>query len=90
MTCARHMLRLFARVLTLPIRLYRLVLSPLLGPRCRFYPSCSAYALAALETHGPFRGSWLTVRRLSRCHPFHAGGLDPVPPPLSRLVRQEG
>ena len=59
---------------------YRKFVSPLLGPRCRFYPSCSAYALEAVQVHGAGRGSWLAVRRLSRCHPFHAGGLDPVPP----------
>jgi uncharacterized protein len=58
---------------------YRRFVSPLLGPRCRFYPSCSAYALEAVELHGAVRGSWLAVRRLSRCHPFHAGGLDFVP-----------
>jgi putative membrane protein insertion efficiency factor len=58
---------------------YRRFISPLLPPRCRFLPSCSAYALEAVQVHGAARGSWLAVRRLSRCHPFHAGGLDPVP-----------
>src|SRR5277367_1771808 len=58
---------------------YRRFVSPLLGPRCRFYPSCSAYALEAVQVHGALRGSWLAVCRLSRCHPFHAGGIDPVP-----------
>lgn len=59
---------------------YRRRISPLLGPRCRFAPSCSAYAEQALTTHGVVSGSWLTLRRLARCHPFHPGGHDPVPP----------
>ncbi|HEX4375602.1 MAG TPA: membrane protein insertion efficiency factor YidD [Steroidobacteraceae bacterium] len=61
------------------IRLYQLLLSPLLGPRCRFYPSCSHYALQALDEHGAWRGSWLALKRLARCHPLHPGGYDPVP-----------
>jgi putative membrane protein insertion efficiency factor len=69
-----------ARVLVLPIRLYQLLISPLLGPRCRFYPSCSAYAVEALQRHGAVRGSWLALRRLGRCHPWNPGGPDPVPP----------
>ncbi len=73
-----------ARLLTGLISGYRKVVSPLLGARCRFYPSCSAYALGAIEVHGAARGSWLAVRRLSRCHPFHPGGLDPVPPVRSK------
>ena len=68
-----------ARVLVVLLTGYRQFVSPLLGPKCRFYPSCSAYALEAVQVHGALRGSWLAVRRLSRCHPFHAGGLDPVP-----------
>jgi uncharacterized protein len=69
-----------ARLLVGIITVYRRFISPVLGPRCRFYPSCSAYALEAIQTHGAGRGSWLAIRRLSRCHPFHPGGLDPVPP----------
>ena len=61
------------------IRLYQLLVSPLLGARCRFYPSCSQYALHAVEAHGVCRGTALALRRLARCHPFHPGGYDPVP-----------
>jgi len=61
------------------VRLYQLLVSPLLGPRCRFHPSCSSYAVLALRRHGGARGGWLTARRLVRCHPFCEGGIDPVP-----------
>lgn len=61
------------------IRLYQRLLSPLLGPRCRFYPSCSAYAVEAIERHGSWRGGWLAARRVCRCHPLNEGGIDPVP-----------
>lgn len=61
------------------IRLYQLVLSPILPAGCRFYPSCSEYAREAVGRHGAWRGGWLALRRLGRCHPFHPGGLDPVP-----------
>ncbi len=61
------------------IRLYQVVIGPALPPSCRFYPSCSTYALQALTKHGFLRGSWLAARRLMRCHPFHPGGVDPVP-----------
>jgi uncharacterized protein len=67
------------QALILLLTVYRRFVSPLLGQRCRFYPSCSAYALEAVQLHGALRGSWLAVRRLGRCHPFHAGGLDFVP-----------
>ncbi len=62
------------------IRGYQLLISPLLGPRCRFYPSCSQYGIEAIRCHGPLRGCWLTLRRLLKCHPGHPGGFDPVPP----------
>jgi uncharacterized protein len=62
------------------LRFYRAALSPWLGSSCRFHPSCSAYAMGAIERHGPWRGAGLTLRRLLKCHPFHPGGYDPVPP----------
>jgi putative membrane protein insertion efficiency factor len=61
------------------IKLYQYLLSPWVGSHCRFYPTCSEYAKAAIETHGVLRGSWLAARRLLRCHPWHPGGADPVP-----------
>lgn len=61
------------------IRIYQRVLSPLLGPRCRFYPTCSHYAVEALQKHGLLRGSCYAARRLCRCHPLNPGGIDPVP-----------
>ncbi|MNP68828.1 putative membrane protein insertion efficiency factor [compost metagenome] len=68
-----------ARIVALPVRAYRLVASPWVGHACRFQPTCSAYALEALDRHGAFRGSLLTLRRLSRCHPWGGQGFDPVP-----------
>lgn len=61
------------------IQVYRYALSPFLGQRCRFHPSCSAYAAEALTRYGPLRGTWLAIKRVLRCHPFHPGGHDPVP-----------
>ena len=74
-----------ARLLMLPISGYRRFVSPLLGARCRFAPSCSEYALGALAEHGAARGLWLAAARIARCHPFNPGGYDPVP---SRHVRR--
>jgi len=67
-------------VLVWLLRAYRFAISPLYGDVCRYYPSCSAYALEAVSTHGAVKGSWLAARRLARCHPWAAGGVDPVPP----------
>ncbi|HSZ73766.1 MAG TPA: membrane protein insertion efficiency factor YidD [Rhizomicrobium sp.] len=76
--------RALTTALVIPIRLYRLFLSPLVGPACRFSPSCSEYALDALHQHGPIKGTVLAARRLSRCHPISwlggSSGFDPVPP----------
>ncbi|HSK27722.1 MAG TPA: membrane protein insertion efficiency factor YidD [Jiangellales bacterium] len=82
-------------VLTGLLRVYRAVVSPLYGPVCRYHPSCSTYALRAVETHGGVRGSWLAARRLARCHPWAEGGVDQVPPPGSyrwwgRVLQDDG
>ncbi|PIP81196.1 MAG: membrane protein insertion efficiency factor YidD [Gammaproteobacteria bacterium CG22_combo_CG10-13_8_21_14_all_40_8] len=67
-------------MLILPIKGYQIFISPFLGARCRFYPSCSSYAIQAFETHGVVRGFWLTLKRLGKCQPLSQGGFDPVPP----------
>lgn len=67
------------KLLMLFIKLYQKVISPLTPPSCRFYPTCSHYGLEAIEKHGALKGSWLAVSRISKCHPFHKGGFDPVP-----------
>jgi putative membrane protein insertion efficiency factor len=76
--------RALTMALVIPIRLYRLFLSPLVGPACRFSPSCSEYAIEALHSHGPIKGTMLAAQRLSRCHPISwlggSSGFDPVPP----------
>lgn len=61
------------------LRFYQYAISPLLGRRCRFYPSCSEYAVEAIKKHGAWRGGWLSTKRVCRCHPWHPGGYDPVP-----------
>lgn len=71
-------------ILILLIQLYRYTLSPLLGVRCRFEPSCSRYAIEALRQHGTLKGGWLAAKRLGRCHPLNPGGYDPVPRPEHR------
>ena len=68
-----------ASLLILLIRCYQRVLSPFIGNQCRFHPTCSRYAVEALQKHGALRGTWLAARRVTRCHPLNAGGIDPVP-----------
>lgn len=72
------------------VRLYQWLISPLLGPRCRYWPSCSQYTVEALRVHGPLRGGWMAMRRILRCHPGAAGGIDPVPGgPSERLCQED-
>lgn len=77
--------RALVALLSAPVHVYRYAISPMLPPRCRFMPSCSEYAIEALRRHGPLSGGWLAVRRVCRCHPFHPGGIDPVPESHSLL-----
>ena len=70
---------LMTTVVTGLIGIYRYAISPMLGDHCRYYPSCSNYALEAIQRHGLLRGGWLALRRIARCHPLHSGGIDPVP-----------
>jgi hypothetical protein len=79
---------LVARALIGLVRLYQLTLSRLLGPVCRFHPSCSRYTAECLELHGALRGSYLGMRRILRCHPFNPGGYDPPPPPVTRTTKR--
>ncbi|MGV6825405.1 MAG: membrane protein insertion efficiency factor YidD [bacterium] len=66
------------------VRVYQLLISPLTGNNCRYLPTCSAYTIEAMETHGAFKGIWMGIKRVGRCHPWHEGGYDPVPPPRKK------
>lgn len=70
------------KVLIAIIRFYQVIISPMIGPRCRFTPTCSSYGLEAIKMHGALKGSWLTLKRILKCHPLSAGGYDPVPPKI--------
>ena len=72
------------------VKVYQVTLSPLLGPRCRYWPSCSSYTVEAIDVHGPLRGGWMAIRRISRCHPGCEGGIVPVPGgPSEQLCRED-
>ena len=76
-----HLVLMIRRLFILLVRGYQLLISPFLGNNCRYMPSCSAYTLEAIDKWGPWRGLWMGLRRVARCHPFHEGGYDPVPDP---------
>lgn len=80
MAKTRKTVNLVQSVFLIVIRVYRLLLSPWLGNNCRFHPSCSHYAEEAIRQHGALKGGWLAIKRLGKCHPWHEGGIDPVPP----------
>lgn len=67
-----------SRILILLIKFYQIFISPLFPPTCRFYPTCSAYAIEAIQKKGPWRGTWMALKRIAKCHPYHPGGYDPV------------
>ncbi len=73
------MIKVLNYLLIIPIKLYQILLSPLIGPSCRFTPTCSNYAVEAINKHGPFKGFWLGIKRISKCHPWGDSGHDPVP-----------
>ncbi|MCP1314566.1 MULTISPECIES: membrane protein insertion efficiency factor YidD [unclassified Halomonas] len=76
-------------VLIALVKVYQYTLSPLLGPRCRFWPSCSSYTVEAIQVHGPFKGGWMAFKRILKCHPGSAGGMDPVPGGRSEALYRE-
>jgi putative membrane protein insertion efficiency factor len=76
-------------VLIALLKAYRFAISPLYGQVCRYHPTCSAYALEAVTVHGSIKGTWLAVRRVGRCHPWAAGGYDPVPPSQANTAQQQ-
>jgi putative membrane protein insertion efficiency factor len=80
--------RFMKAILLALIDAYRLLLSPFFGTQCRFYPTCSSYAREAIEVHGSLRGSWLAVKRILKCHPWHPGGVDPVPPARTKNAKR--
>jgi len=79
---ATAILGVMKKLLLLAIRAYQIALSPFFGTQCRFHPTCSQYAVEAIEIHGAWRGSWLAIKRILKCQPWHTGGVDPVPPAL--------
>jgi putative membrane protein insertion efficiency factor len=75
----KYISRFFGKIIILIIRFYQIFISPLFPPTCRYTPTCSAYFIEAVKKYGPLKGSWLGIKRISRCHPGHPGGYDPVP-----------
>ena len=73
------MFKFLSFLLVIPIKLYQVLISPILGPNCRYQPTCSQYSIEALNKHGPFKGAWLAIKRISSCHPWGGSGHDPVP-----------
>ena len=72
------MFKFLSFLLVVPIKLYQILISPILGPNCRYHPTCSQYSIEAINKHGPFKGTWLAIKRISSCHPWGGSGHDPV------------
>ena len=73
------MFKFLSFLLVIPIKLYQILISPILGTNCRYHPTCSQYSIEAINKHGPFKGTWLAIKRISSCHPWGGSGHDPVP-----------
>ena len=73
------MFKFLSFLLVIPIKLYQILISPILGPNCRYHPTCSQYSIEAINKHGPFKDTWLAIKRISSCHPWGGSGHDPVP-----------
>jgi len=73
------MFKFLSFLLVIPIKLYQILISPIIGPNCRYHPTCSQYSIEAINKHGPFKGTWLAIKRISSCHPWGGSGHDPVP-----------
>ncbi|UXZ55586.1 membrane protein insertion efficiency factor YidD [Halomonas sp. 7T] len=86
---SRLVLQLVGGTMVMLVKIYQYTLSPLLGPRCRFWPSCSSYTIEAIQVHGPFKGGWMAAKRIVKCHPGNPGGMDPVPGGRSERLCQE-
>lgn len=86
---SRRVLKFVGGAMVMLVKIYQYTLSPLLGPRCRFWPSCSSYTIEAIQVHGPFKGGWMAAKRIVKCHPGNPGGMDPVPGGRSERLCQE-
>ena len=74
-----NMMKFLGFILIVPIKIYQILISPLIGPNCRYHPTCSQYSIEAINKHGPLKGTWLAIKRISSCHPWGGSGHDPVP-----------
>ena len=88
-TILQYILKAIGFLLMIPVYFYKYAISPLTSPSCRHEPTCSQYAIDAIKIHGPFKGFWLTTKRIARCHPWGTSGYDPVPPKKEKVANKE-